>query len=105
MTPSPAPALTPEALARIREDAAFGAAWRRAEAALPDGWCDLMVYHFDTEPGDHHEPGHYGAKTIEPYPRLKELGGYGCLAPVEIYGYGATPAEALDALAAQLEAR
>lgn len=59
------------------------AAWVAAEAALPKGWCDLMLYHFDAF--NTHTPNSYGAKTISPNGR-------------EVYGYGETPAAALTAL-------
>lgn len=71
-------------------------AWAAAEAALPEGWCDLMVWHFDPEPSDHHEPGHYGAKTADPE-RTEPSGDPFC-----VYGYGDTPAAALLALAEKL---
>ena len=67
------------------------AAWAAAMAALPDGWCDLMVYHFDTSPKGHNEPAQYGAKSTDP-----DSG-------TDVYGYGPTPAAALRALAARLE--
>lgn len=69
-----------------REDAALGAAWRRAEAALPEGACDLLVYHFDPTAG---HTDSYGAKTVD-------------AAGHETYGYGATPAAALEALVTSL---
>ena len=62
---------------------ALDAAWVAAEAALPKGWCDLMLYHFDAF--NTHTPNSYGAKTISPDGR-------------EVYGYGETPAAALTAL-------
>lgn len=75
-------------------DEGLDAAWREAEAALPEGWCDLAVYHYDPDPGDQHEPGHYGAKTMDPADGGRSA----------IYGYGTTPAAALRALAAALAA-
>ncbi len=82
---------------RIRAalEGSLDAAWAEAEAALPEGWCDLMVYHFDPAPGDVHLEGSYGAKTADP----------NWLAPDgrETYGYGTTPVAALRALAATLK--
>ena len=79
-------------LDRERAKPSLGAAWKAAEEALPEGWCDLSVYHYDPEPGDAHEPGHYGARTGDP--------ANGAMT----YGYGPTPAAALLALAARLAA-
>ena len=69
------------------------AVWADAQRALPEGWCDLMVYHYDPEPGDVHVPGHYAAKTINP------------ANGEETYGYGVTPADALRHLIDALYSR
>lgn len=71
-------------------------AWAAAEASLPDGACDLAVYHYDDGPAasgsaPHKEPSKYAAKTyLHPDGR-------------EVYGYGLSPADALVALAVRLE--
>jgi hypothetical protein len=61
----------------IREDQALGAAWRRCEAALPEGGYMRVTRYSD---------GFYGAAVSE-------------------YFTGPTPAAALEALAAALEKR
>lgn len=77
--------MTLTALEQRREDEALGAAWRRAEAAIPEGWYGLSL--------------------------LKRQRGYEVfvLPPADRMGVwslsGATPTEALDALTAKLEAR
>jgi hypothetical protein len=72
------------------------AAWVEAEAVLPEGTCDLAVYHYDEperpegEYAPHVEPAMYAAKT--------------CIFPQAewIYAQGVSPAAALRALAAKL---
>jgi hypothetical protein len=72
--------------------ARLGVAWAECEAALPEGTCDLAVYHFDEpdrEDGEyapHSTPAQYGAKT--------------CVFPQAewIYARGFTPTAALLAL-------
>ena len=77
--------MTP-ALIQQREDAALGAAWRRCEAALPEGWF-----------GPYIEP-QWRAWAVEPSFGAVSEGLVG-------NGYGPTPTEALTALAEALEAK
>ncbi len=73
-------------LEQIRDDRAFGAAWRRCEAALPEGW--QLTLKADGQ------PRHFVTHAIGPYPTPGM--GY---APISD-----TPAAALTLLAEKLEA-
>lgn len=88
-----------EADREAEEDRALGAAWRRAEAALPEGW----TFH-----GVRPLAGQWWAMAMAP----ALAGGIACdqgelhhQPPEHIGVYGATPTAALLALIERLEAR
>lgn len=64
-------------------------AWDTVWSLLPEGTCDLAVYHYDDGPAEadgfsaHKEPAKFGAKTV-----IRSTG-------EEVYGYGLSPGAAL----------
>lgn len=80
-----------------RRRLAFGEAWDRAEAALPEHWIlgSLRSRTWDalTTDGPRHVLGVWRARAVAP------------LRVDEALGEGQTPTEALDALTAELERR
>ena len=85
-----------------RADAELGSAWRRVEAALPEGWTlyDLTSYHYDSDCGTEWPDGEWTATA-----GLWSGGAYGGHFSPGKRGTGATPTEALEALLTALEER
>lgn len=77
---------------RLGEDAQLGAAWRRAEAALPEGWRMDGLFHYGADWSAQAEP--------KPAYRSTQSG----TTWLGIGKHGPTPTLALEALATTLEA-
>ena len=80
--------------------ASLDTAWQEAEAALPEGWCSISLYHYDDGDGSEHTPGTYAARALDPAPNMLPLDHE----PIYVFGYADTPAAALHALALALRA-
>lgn len=79
---------------QLREDQRLGAAWRRCENALPEGWRPVTVY------ADDDDWSLWQAATCSPSFFEGEDDG----TADQIDGFGPTPTAALEALAECLEA-
>lgn len=82
------------ALEQQREDQALGAAWRRCEAALPEGWI-LQLGDWSAEPH----------RTVPLFEAYAESYAGPSRSDYRESGAGPTPTAALEALAEALESR